>query len=318
MSSETRTLGEFIDVKHGFAFSGDHIVSDQTDRILMTPGHFKIGGGFCHNHKKFYDTDDYRDGYELESGDLVVTMTDLSKAGDTLGYSAIVPSIEGKILLHNQRIGKVTSKGDELDIGFCHYLLRGRLYRQHILATCTGSTVKHTSPKKILEYEFNLPNKATQKAIVHILGTLDDKIELNRQINETLEAMAQAIFKDWFVDFGPVRRKQSGETDSVKILGGLIPDSDRAASIAALFPDRLDEQGKPEGWEGIALKQIGDVITGKTPSTRKAEYYGHEVPFLKIPDMHKQMYVLKTATSLSCEGAKCGASIGCSDPVSIC
>ncbi len=80
------------------------------------------------------------------------------------------------------------------------------------------------------------PPVSEQKAIASVLGALDDKIELNRRMNETLEAMARAIFKDWFVDFGPTRAKLEGR------LPYLAPD------IWSLFPDRLDEEGKPDGW----------------------------------------------------------------------
>ncbi len=83
-----------------------------------------------------------------------------------------------------------------------------------------------------------------QRAIAHILGTLDDKIELNRRMNETLEAMARALFKDWFVDFGPTRAKIEGR------------DPYLAPEIWDLFPDKLDEDGKPEGWEVFRLNQI--------------------------------------------------------------
>ena len=74
-----------------------------------------------------------------------------------------------------------------------------------------------------------IPDLETQDAICELLGSLNDKIELNRRMNETLEAMAQAIFRDWFVDFGPVRRKLAGETDPVAIMGGLTPHPARAA-----------------------------------------------------------------------------------------
>ena len=193
--SNRKKLGDLVEIKHGFAFPGTHIVSKETDRILMTPGHFALGGGCRHNHKKYFDSSDYRDGYELESGDLVVTMTDLSKTGDTLGYGAVVPQIKDKILLHNQRIGKVILKSAELDKNFCHYLLRSKRYRRHVLETCTGSTVKHTSPTKILDYEFDLPLISDQKAIAHILGTLDEKIDINHKMNKTSKNIAKAIFK---------------------------------------------------------------------------------------------------------------------------
>ena len=76
-----------------------------------------------------------------------------------------------------------------------------------------------------------------QRAIGAILGALDDKIDLNRRMNETLEAMARAIFKDWFVDFGPTRAKMKAARPTSR------------PEIWALFPDRLDNEGKPEGWE---------------------------------------------------------------------
>jgi type I restriction enzyme S subunit len=78
-------------------------------------------------------------------------------------------------------------------------------------------------------------------------------------MNETLEGMAQAIFRDWFVDFGPVRRKLAGESDPVAILGGLIPDPAKAAPLAALFPDALGGDGLPVGWEEGTLNDWATV-----------------------------------------------------------
>lgn len=95
-----------------------------------------------------------------------------------------------------------------------------------------------------------------QLLIGNLISSIDDKIELNRRMNETLEAMAQAIFKDWFVDFGPVRRKAAGIEDPVAILGGMIDDPARASTIAALFPDRFSENGLPVGWAVGTLKSL--------------------------------------------------------------
>jgi type I restriction enzyme, S subunit len=94
-----------------------------------------------------------------------------------------------------------------------------------------------------------------QRAIAALLGSLDDKIEFNRRMNETLEGMAQAIFRDWFVDFGPTRRKLSGVSDPVAIMGGLVQDSTRAAELAALFPAAIADNGLPEGWVEKPLGQ---------------------------------------------------------------
>ena len=98
-------------------------------------------------------------------------------------------------------------------------------YRHEVLAsTMLGTTVRHTSPGRIKRFRFLLPPLSEQRAIAHILGTLDDKIELNRRMNETLEKMARALFKSWFVDFDPVRAKMEGR------------DTGLPLDVAALFP----------------------------------------------------------------------------------
>jgi type I restriction enzyme S subunit len=95
-----------------------------------------------------------------------------------------------------------------------------------------------------------------QRAIAATLGALDDKIELNRRTCETLEAMARALFRDWFVDFGPTRRKAAGATDPVTILGHPLPDPRQAAVLAASFPDSFNSDGFPVGWK---LSTIGEI-----------------------------------------------------------
>jgi len=139
-----------------------------------------------------------------------------------------------------------------------------------------------------------------QRAIAHILGTLDDKIENLRKQNETLEAMARALFKAWFVDFEPVRAKIEGRWRRGESLPGL------PAHLYDLFPDRLvdSELGEiPEGWEVKAICDIGDVVCGKTPSTAISSYYGNDIPFITIPDMHGNVFCVSTSRRLSHEGA---------------
>ncbi|OAZ72373.1 Type I site-specific deoxyribonuclease [Acetobacter pasteurianus] len=94
--------------------------------------------------------------------------------------------------------------------------------------------------------EVEVPPIKEQKAIASILGSLDDKIDLNRRMNETLEAMARTLFRDWFVDFGPTRAKMAGEAPYL------------APELWELFPDRLDDQGKPEGWQ---ITTLGNLAT---------------------------------------------------------
>lgn len=118
-----------------------------------------------------------------------------------------------------------------------------------------------------------------------MLGALDDKIELNRRMNETLEAMAQAIFRDWFVDFGPVRRKLEGATDPVAILGGLMPDPARAAELAGLFPDGLGEDELPLGWSEKPLDQIAEFLNGLALQKFPARPGEPSLPVIKIAEL---------------------------------
>ena len=207
----TSSLDECIEVKHGFAFKGEFIHDEALGDVLLTPGNFAIGGGFKADKLKYYDGP-VPEEYVLKKGDLLVTMTDLSKQADTLGYPAVLPGREdGRRYLHNQRLGKINLKAPDLiDRAFLRYLLCSAEYRHEILASATGTTVKHTSPERIKRFQFRRPPLNEQRAIAHMLGTLDDKIELNRRMNETLEAMARALFKSWFVDFDPVRAMADG------------------------------------------------------------------------------------------------------------
>ena len=131
-----------------------------------------------------------------------------------------------------------------------------------------------------------------QRAIVHILGTLDDKIELNRRMNETLEAMARALFKSWFVDFDPVRAKMAGR------------DTGLPKRLADLFPDRLveSELGEiPEGWEVKSLAETVEIIGGGTPKTSVPQYWDGDIPWFSVVDAPTQseIWVVDTAKKIT-------------------
>ena len=153
------TLGDYIQVKHGYAFKSKYFSDDETSNILLTPGNFKIGGGFYDKKFKYYlDEGEIKEEYILNEDDLIITMTDLSKDGDTLGYPAIVPKIRDKRILHNQRLGKIEIINKEISKEFIYYLMCNPYYRYHILATATGTIVRHTAPKRVTNYKFALPN----------------------------------------------------------------------------------------------------------------------------------------------------------------
>lgn len=192
-------LGDIIDIKHGFAFSGDHIIEEDNGVVLVTPGNFRIGGGFQEKKCKFFDGEIPQE-YVLNEGDFIVTMTDLSKTIDTLGYSALVPKSSSRMYLHNQRIGLVKFKNDSCDRGYIYWLMRTRGYQRTIANTSTGSTVHHTSPTKICDFEFNPPSHTVQRRIAEVLSRYDALIENYQRQIKLLEEAAQRLYKEWFVD----------------------------------------------------------------------------------------------------------------------
>jgi type I restriction enzyme, S subunit len=142
-----------------------------------------------------------------------------------------------------------------------------------------------------------LPPLSEQRAIAHILGTLDDKIELNRRMNSTLEEMARALFKSWFVDFDPVRAKMEGRDP------GLPP------SIAALFPDSFEdsELGEiPQGWRVGSILECADLLSGGTPSTSIPGYWDGDIPWVSAKDVSAagRLFVLDTERTITEAGVK--------------
>ena len=290
------SLASIIDVKHGFAFPGENIRDEPPGDILLTPGNFAIGGGFKGDKFKYFDGEVPGD-YVLNEGDLVVTMTDLSKRADTLGYPALVPKPNGTRFLHNQRLGKVLIKrGTELDKRFLFYLLRTDEYRHEVLASATGTTVRHTSPGRILAHKASIPPLVEQKAIAAVLGALDDKIESNRRMNATLEAMARALFQSWFVNFDPVCAKLDGR----KLVG--LDDA-----TAAFFPEHLEDSTLghiPQGWK---VTTLGDtcqsIFSGGTPSTQASSYWGGTIPWLSSGET-RSTFIIETEKTITKAGVE--------------
>jgi type I restriction enzyme S subunit len=185
-------LGEIIKIKHGYAFKGEFFSEEETEDILLTPGNFKIGGGFNYSKFKYYKGDIPKD-YILTENDLVVTMTDLSKEGDTLGYSALVPTIQNKQLLHNQRVGKIEYKGNEYLKFFLYFTMREKDYRNFVLGSATGTTVRHTSPDRICDYNLSIPDNKTIIKFSEIVKPMLDNILSNEQETQTLIALRDSL-----------------------------------------------------------------------------------------------------------------------------
>lgn len=194
------TLRDYIRIKHGYAFKGQNISTIDNNVVLVTPGNFSVGGGFKEDKCKYFDAE-YPYDYVLKEDDLIVTMTDLSKSIDTLGYSALVPTGKNRrVYLHNQRIGLVTINSDELNKHYIYWFMRSPYYQKMIAATSTGSTVHHTSPDRILDVEIELPKLEDQNKIAAFLDNIENRIQLNNEINNNLLEQVLAIYRHRFVD----------------------------------------------------------------------------------------------------------------------
>ena len=160
----------------------------------------------------------------------------------------------------------------EMDIRWAYYAL----LTHDINSMDSGSAIPSTSRDEFYSLPISVPPLSEQCAIAHILGKLDDKIELNRRMNETLEAMARALFKSWFVDFDPVRAKME------------CRDTGLPQHIADLFPDRLvnSELGEiPEGWAMKPLSDVANFLNGLALQKFPANNPADSLPVIKIAEL---------------------------------
>ena len=168
---------------------------------------------------------------------------------------------------------KLTCKTNLAAPPFIYYFFKSNIGQQALLINTSQTGVPAISRPvtSLKNITILLPPLPEQHRIAHVLGTLDDKIENNRKTAKTLEAMAQAIYKSWFVDFDPVRAKMAGESpESICKRLKLTPE------ILDLFPDRLvdSELGEiPEGWGVGTFGDYADIVGGSTPSTNNSAYW---------------------------------------------
>ena len=178
---------------------------------------------------------------EIHESDVLLNIT-----GDSVARVCQVPEdlIPARV---NQHVAIIRPDSCRLDPKFLRFYLASPRMQDEMLSLAAAGATRNALTKGMIE-SFQVPAVSIedQRAIGGLLGTLEDKIELNRRMNETLEAMARAIFKDWFVDFGPTRAKAEGREPYL------------AAELWELFPDALDEEGKPVGWMQGTLAELAE------------------------------------------------------------
>lgn len=272
---------------------------------------------------KFVSKDTYNNWFRKghpKKGDILI-----STVGANIGRVSIMNENRGCIA--QNLIGLRTDK-EKLIPDYLYYFLIKKSTQNTLSSLNIGSAQPSIKVPHLLNILINVPNIQRQEEIANILSSLDEKIQLNTQINQTLEQIAQALFKSWFVDFDPVRTKvqalsdglslEQAELAAMQAISGKTPEELTAlsqtqperyaelAETAKAFPCEMvevDGVEVPKGWEMKALSDLGQIICGKTPSKSNKEFYGDEVPFIKIPDMHNQAFITQTTDNLSLSGA---------------
>lgn len=179
----------------------------------------------------------------------------------------------------------------ELDMRWAYY----SLLTQDIKGLDSGSAIPSTSRDSLVRLPVQVPPIEEQRAIASVLGALDDKVELNRRMNEALEALSRAIFTSWFVNFDPVRAKAEGRQPV-----GMD------AETAALFPDSFDDSPLvpiPSGWRAVPIGEVVTVVGGSTPRTGEPSFWGGTIPFATPKDLAGLQEPLLTATGRSVTAA---------------
>ncbi len=224
-----------------------------------------VKGGRIEAPDEFIATDDYgpwmRRGIP-EPGDVLVT---------TEAPLGEVAQLRTERVALAQRLIALRGKPDVLDNTFLKFLMQSADVQNQLRARATGTTVLGIKQSELRKISLTLPPITEQRAIAHILGTLDDKIELNRRMNETLEAIARVLFKSWFVNFDPVRAKaESRDPGLPKHLADLFPDSFAESELGEI----------PVGWRA---GKVGDLAILNRDGLNPVEFPGETFDHFSIP-----------------------------------
>lgn len=202
-------LGDVADLQVGYAFKSNEFTDDSRDPRLLRGAN--VGQGIVNwESTRHWSREDLRnlDRYWLRAGDVIVAM-DRPWIPGGLKYGVVRPGDLPALLV--QRVARLRG-GPRLDTGFLQYVIGSRAFTDYVLAVQTGTTIPHISGAQIEAFNFQLPPLSEQRRIASTLGALDDKIELNRRMSETLEQIARTQFRDWFAD--KLGKVQAGEYPS--------------------------------------------------------------------------------------------------------
>ena len=276
-------LREILDVTRGASLSGEYYATEG-EYIRLTCGNFDYQNNcFKKNKSKdnLYYVGDFKPEFLMEEGDIITPLTE--QAIGLLGSTAIIPE-SGKYI-QSQDVAKIICKEDLLDKDFAFYLISSVLVRQQLSATAQQTKIRHTSPDKIKDCTVWIPELSEQKRIGKLLRSIDRKIELNRAINQNLEAMAKQLYDYWFVQFD----FPNDEGKPYKSSGGEM-----------VWNEKLKRE-IPVPWEARLIEEIADVYNGATPSTTDELNYGGDIIWITPKDLsdQKQKFVYQGERNIS-------------------
>lgn len=240
---------------------------------------------------KIIGVSNFGDKFSPEYDSLTEVKEKVVKANDYLypGDMVFVRSngnkeLVGRCMLIDNKADKVTYSGfcirarlkdtTKHNPTFWTYHFKNQSFRKAMAGTAVGANIQNLSQGRLADYVATVPDYDSQVRIAQWLSVYDNLIENNKKQIKLLEEAAERLYREWFVDL-----HFPGHED-VKIVDGV-----------------------PEGWKKQKISEFGEIITGKTPSTTKEQYYGGNIPFVKIPDMHNCVYPIVTESTLTAEGA---------------
>jgi type I restriction enzyme S subunit len=269
------TVRDYVTLVRGITYKGELV--GKPGPALLGLGSIQPGGGFREGDYKTYGGD-CPPKLMLTPGDLFVSLKGATKDGKMIGSVARVPASVPSGRLTQDTV-KLEFRSDERAkaSSYLYWMLRTPQYRAYCEGRAMGSAVVALSRDDFLDFSVPIVS-GTRQGIVEVLEQIEDKIELNRRMNATLEEMARALFQSWFVDFDPVRAKLDGRQPV-----GIDP------LTAAFFPKDLDETAlghTPKGWEVKSLDNIADYLNGLALQ-KYPPGDGPTLPVIKIAQLRK-------------------------------
>ena len=270
-------IGDLAHVTRGASLGGEFYAT-QGNYVRLTCGNFDYRNNcFKENQSKdnIYYTGGFKEEFLLEKGDIITPLTE--QAIGLLGSTARIPE-SGKYI-QSQDIAKIDCNESLLDKDFAFYLISSACVKQQLSAAAQQTKIRHTSPDKIKECTVWIPSLNVQKRIGRILTDIDNKIAINRQINDNLEAMAKQLYDYWFVQFD----FPNEEGKPYKSSGG-----------AMVWNEKLKRE-IPQGWNNGVLSDVANITMGQSPDGSSYNEDGEGIIFyqgstdfgLRFPDIRQ-------------------------------